>query len=203
MNRRKRSEFLPGSVAILAGAVIVCGCINKPAHPDEKSAVTNALSTNRLSNVSALQDQDKGVLRLTGDVASVDQKFQAEALAGRAAPGYIVANEIAVRPSSADGQAKAVDSSIDSGIEGDFKASLILDKHLDYQSIDFSVANKTLVLKGSVETAAQKAEAGNLAKAVPSVQQVVNQIDVRPSLAARVSGRKELAAFEEIPPSRR
>ncbi len=122
MNRIKQYKFLTGSVAILAGALVVSGCNNKSAHPDEKAAVTNALSNNSLSDVSVSQDQDKGVMTLTGDVASADQKSQAEALAKQAAPDYSVANEIGVRPTGAEGQAKAVDSNLDSAIEDNYKA---------------------------------------------------------------------------------
>src|ERR1700752_5070771 len=122
MKTSKRYKFLTGSVAILAGALVVSGCNNKPTHPDEKSAVTNALSTNNLSDVSVSQDQDKGVMTLTGDVASADQKSQAEALVKQAAPDYPVSNEIGVRPTGAESQAKAVDSNLDSAIEDNFKA---------------------------------------------------------------------------------
>lgn len=180
MNRGKRYKFLTGSVAILAGVFVVSGCNNKPAHPDEKSAVTNALSSSNLSDVSVSQDQDKGLMTLTGDVASADQKAQAEAVVKQAAPDYAVANEIGVRPAGAESQAKAVDSNLDSAIEDNYKASLKANKHLDDQSIDYSAKNGTLVLKGSVKTAAQKTEAGKLAKEVPNVQQVVNEIEVKP-----------------------
>ena len=62
MNHRKQYNlFLSGSVAILVGTLVVSGCNSKPAHPDEKSAVTNALRSNNLSDVSVSQDQDKGV----------------------------------------------------------------------------------------------------------------------------------------------
>lgn len=180
MNRIKQYKFLTGSVAILTGALVVSGCNNKSAHPDEKSAVTNSLSSNSLSDVSVSQDQDKGVMTLTGNVASADQKSQAEALTRQAAPDYTVANEIGVRPTGAESQAKAVDSNLDSAIEDNYKASLKANKHLDDQSIDYSAKNGTLVLKGSVKTAAQKVEAGKLAKEVPNVQQVVNEIEVKP-----------------------
>jgi hyperosmotically inducible protein len=180
MNRIKQYKFLTGSVAIFASALVVSGCNNKPAHPDEKSAVTNAMSSNSLSDVSVSQDQDKGVMTLTGNVASADQKAQAETLAKQAAPDYTIADEIGVRPTGAESQAKAVDSNLDSAIEDNFKASLKANKHLDDQSIDYSAKNGTLVLKGSVKTAAQKAEAGKLAKEVPNVQQVVNEIEVKP-----------------------
>jgi hyperosmotically inducible protein len=180
MNSNRKYKFVTGSVAFLAGVLVVSGCNNKPAHPDEKSAVTNAMSSNNLTDVSVSQDQDKGVMTLKGDVASADQKSQAEALAKQAAPDYTVANEIGVRPSGAESQAKAVDSNLDSAIEDNFKASLKANKHLDDQSIDYSAKNGTLMLKGSVKTAAQKREAEALAKQVPNVQQVVNEIEVKP-----------------------
>jgi len=180
MNRSRQHKFLSGAVAILAGVLVVSGCNNKPARPDEKSAVTNALSSNNMSDVSVSQDQDKGVMTLTGDVASSDLKSQAELVARQAAPDYTIANQIGVRPVGAESQAKSVDSSLDNAIEDNFKASLKANKHLDDQSIDYSAKNGTLVLKGTVKTAAQKAEAGKLAKEVPNVQQVVNEIEVKP-----------------------
>src|SRR5580698_1062314 len=181
MNHRKQYNlFLSGSVAILVGTLVVSGCNSKPAHPDEKSAVTNALRSNNLSDVSVSQDQDKGVMTLTGDVASADQKTQAEAAARLAAPDYTIADQIGVRPPGAESQAKAVDSNLDSAIEDNFKASLKANANLDDQSIDYSAKNGTLMLKGTVKTAAQKAEAGRLAKEVPNVQQVVNEIEVKP-----------------------
>ncbi|HTZ88950.1 MAG TPA: BON domain-containing protein [Alloacidobacterium sp.] len=179
-NGSKQFKFLLGSVAILAGALVVSGCNNKPAHPDEKSAVTNALSTNSLSNVSVSEDQAKGVMTLTGNVASADQKTQAETLAKQAAPDYTIANEIGVTPQSAENQAKAVNASLDNSIEDNFKASLKSHKSLDDQSIDYSAKNGKLILKGSVKTAAEKREAAKLAKEVPNVQQVVNDIEVKP-----------------------
>ncbi len=48
------------------------------------------------------------------------------------------------------------------------------------QAADYLAKNGTLVLKGSVKTAAQKKEAEHLAKKVPNVQQVVNEIEVKP-----------------------
>ena len=71
---------------------------NKPAHADEKSAVTNSLNSNNLGSVSVSQDRDKGVITLTGDVNSEDQKSQAAVLAKQAAPDYTYRDEIGVRP---------------------------------------------------------------------------------------------------------
>jgi hyperosmotically inducible protein len=174
-------QFLLGSAVVLAGALAIAGCHNQPAHPDEKSAVTSSLnSNNSLSSVSVSQDQDKGVMTLTGNVASDDLKSQAENLAKQAAPDYTIADEIGVRPIGVEGQAGSVASNLDNGIEDNFKAAIKSHKNLDNQSIHAKAKNGTLVLTGSVKTVQQKKEAGVLAKTVPNVQQVVNELEVEP-----------------------
>ncbi len=185
MRQAAQNNSLIGAVTILAGTLAISGCNTNPAHPDDKSQVNNALSSNNLSDISVSQDQDKGVITLTGNVNSQDQKTQAENLAQQAAPGYTIANEIGVQPAGAEGQAKSVASSLDSAIEDNYKASLKAHKNLDDQSIDYSAKNGTLVLKGSVKTVAQKKEAEHLAKKVPNVQQVVNEIEVKPLASTR------------------
>ena len=168
-----------GATAIFAGALAVAGC-NKPAHPDEKSAVTDSLKNNNLSDVSVSQDRDKGVMTLSGNVDSADIKNQAESIAKQAAPDYKVADEIGVRPPGAS-QAGAVASDLDSAIEDNFKASIKANTNLNDQSIQGSAKNGTLVLKGTVKTTTQKREAESLAKKVPNVHQVVNELEVKPS----------------------
>ena len=169
-----------GLAAVLAGALAVAGCHNHADHPDEKSAVTNSLSSNNLSVVDVSQDRDKGVITLTGNVSSDDQKSQAENLAKQAAPDYTIADQIGVRPPGTESQAGAVASNLDSGIEDNFKADIKAHKNLDDQSIHAKAKNGTLVLSGSVKTSAQKHEAEKLAKSVPNVQQVVNELEVNP-----------------------
>ena len=172
-------HFLRSSAAILAGALIVAGC-NKPSHPDEKSQVNDALKNNNLSAVSVSQDRDKGVMTLKGDVTTEDQKNQAENVAKQAAPDYTVANEIGVRPPG-ESNAGSVASNLDSAIEDNYKAMIKAHAVLNDQGIHASAKNGTLVLKGSVKTAKQKKEAEDLAKKVPNVQQVVNEIEVNNS----------------------
>ena len=175
----KKQLFLAPVVA-LAGVLAIAGCQNKPVHPDEKAAVTNSLNGNNLGTVSVSQDRDKGVMTLTGDVSSEDQKSQAAVLAKQAAPDYTIADEVGVRPTGVESQAKSVSSNLDSAIEDNYKAAIKGHKNLDDQSIDYSAKNGTLVLTGSVKTVTQKREAEKLAKAVPNVQQVVNEIEVKP-----------------------
>lgn len=182
MRRNRFShQLLLGSVVSFAFVLAIAGCHNQSAHPDEKAAVNNSLNSNNLSDVSVSQDREKGVITLTGDVNTDDQKAQAANLAKQAAPDYTIANEIGVRPVGAQGQAKAVDSSLDSAIEDNYKASIKSNPNLNDQSIKFSAKNGTLVLKGTVKTSEQKKEAGSLAKQVPNVQQVVNEIEVKPN----------------------
>jgi hyperosmotically inducible periplasmic protein len=174
-----RKSFAVGSAAILAGALLASGCNNKKEFPDEKSSVTNSLNGGNLSAVSVSQDRDKGVMTLTGNLDSPDQKAQAETLAKQAAPDYTIADEIGVRPSG-DSNAGSVASKRDSAIEDNFKAMLKEHKALDDQSIHCSAKNGTLELTGSVKTAAQRHEAEALAKKIQNVQQVVNEIEVKP-----------------------
>ncbi len=174
-----QSKFIFGSAIVLAGSLVVAGCQNKATHPDEKAAVTNSLSSNSLSAVSVSQDQEKGVMTLTGNLDTQDQKTQAENLAKQAAPDYTIADEIGVRPP--DTNAGAVASKRDSAIEDNFKAAIKENKNLDDQSISCSSKNGAVVLTGTVRTASQKREAEMLAKKIQNVEQVVNEIKVDPS----------------------
>jgi len=177
---RSFRPILLGTATVLAGAMMMAGCHNNASHADEKSAVTNSLSSNNLGSVSVSQDREKGVMTLTGNVDSDSQKAQAASVAQQAAPDYTVANEIGVRPPQAS-TAGSVASNLDSAIEDNFKASIKAHENLNDQSIRGSAKNGTLEIKGTVKTLAQKKEAGDLAKHVPNVQQVVNLLDVKPT----------------------
>jgi hyperosmotically inducible protein len=166
---------LTATVAVGLGAV---GC-NK-TYPDEKSAVKDSLKNNSLSAVDVSQDREKGVMTLKGNLDTDDLKTQAGNVAKQAAPDYTIANEIGVRPPGAD-TAGSVASNLDSAIEDNFKASIKAHENLNDQSISGSAKNGTLILQGSVKTTKQKKEAEDLAKKVPNVQQVVNEIEVKPS----------------------
>jgi hyperosmotically inducible protein len=170
--------LLLSTAAVLAGVMTVAGC-NKNSHPDEKSAVNDALKNNNLSAVSVSQDRDKGVMTLKGNLDSQEMKSQAENLAKQAAPDYTIADEIGVRPPG-ESEAGSVASNLDSAIEDNYKAMIKAHASLNDQSIRCDAKNGTLVLKGSVKTAKQKKEAEDLAKKVPNVQQVVNEIEVKP-----------------------
>ena len=167
------------ATAALAGMLVLAGCNRNADHPDVKDQVDSAMTQHGLGVVKVSQDRDKGVLTLTGDVESAAQKTEAESVAKQTAPDYVIANELAVRPVGDESQAKAVDNKLDDGIEDNFKAALKAHKNLDDQSISCKAKNGTLVLSGSVKTAAQKSEAMKLAKNIPNVKEVVNEIEVK------------------------
>jgi hyperosmotically inducible protein len=118
-------------------------------------------------------------MTIKGNVDSQELKSQAENVAKQAAPDYTIANEIGVRPPGAS-EAGAVASNLDSAIEDNYKAMIKSHASLNDQSISADAKNGTLVLKGTVKTTKQKKEAEDLAKKVPNVQQVVNEIEVNP-----------------------
>lgn len=158
---------------------VLAGCNRNAQHADVKDAVDSAMTQNNLGVVKVSQDRDKGVLTLSGDVINADDKTRAETIAKGIAGDYTIANELGVRPQGNESQAKAVDSNLDDGIENNYKAAIKAHKALDDQSISAKAKNGTVVLTGSVKTPAQKAEAAKLAKAVPNVKEVVNELKVK------------------------
>src|ERR1019366_3351 len=118
------------ATATLFGVFMLVGC-NTAQHADVKDAVNSALTSNNLGVVSVSQDREKGFLAGTGEVESQDKKDLAESVPKRAPPGYVIANQIGIRPPGAESQAKAVASSLDSGIEDNYKAALQAHKNLD------------------------------------------------------------------------
>ena len=179
---RHSQNFYRNLWAVAAACLLtmaLAACNEGPKHADVKYKVDTAMTQNNLGVVKVDQDRDKGVITLTGDVETQDQKAQATNVAQQAAPGYVISNELGVRPVGQEDQAKSVDSNLDSGIEDNFKASLKAHKNLDDQHISYDAKNGTLVLTGSVKTTAEREEAQKLAKAVPNVKEVVNEIQVR------------------------
>jgi osmotically-inducible protein OsmY len=169
---------------MLAGLFVlaeISGC--QKNHPDDKQAVYNALKQNDLPTIEVFQDRHSGEITLRGIVATADQKAHAAMLTQQAAPGYTIKDQIQVQSSGLEGMEKAAEASAanDDVIEDQFKATLTSDRELGHQSIEYSSDKGTLYLKGTVKTEKQKKKAEDLAKKVPQVQHVVNDIAVNPS----------------------
>jgi hyperosmotically inducible protein len=172
---------LKNLVATLA-AFLLCvaiGCTSdKASTPDVKDQVSKALANAGYKDVKVATNNDKQLVTLTGDVKTQEDKEKANELAKTAAGGYVVSNEVGVRPEGVEGAAKKIDSNVDDAIEKDFKAVIIANR-LEKQHIRYDAKNGVLTLKGDVDTPVQRTQVEKLAATVPNVQQVVNELDVK------------------------
>jgi len=163
-------------------ALLLCAAIgctsNKANTPDVKDQVSKALANAGYKDVKVATNNDKQLVTLTGDVKTQEDKDKAEELAKSVAAGFVVANEIGVRPEGVESAAKKIDSNVDDAIEKDFKAVIIANR-LEKQHIRFDAKNGVLTLKGDVDTPGQRQQVEKLAASVPNVQQVVNELDVK------------------------
>ena len=167
----------------LLAAGTLAGCASEPAKsPDVSDSIRKSLDQSGLKDVKVSQDREKGVVTLAGDVPSDMDKSQAETIAKSIAGAQVVADEIAVVPPAAAGDAKAVNSDLDKGIEKNLDAALIqnrLNKHVKYE-----VKSGVVTLSGEVNSQAKRAYAEKVAAAVPNVQQVVNELQVKDQKAS-------------------
>lgn len=181
-NRKMANKLIVKALVAtsLVGVFVIAGCQKtQPAFPDFKGAVSSSLTGKDLGSIQVSQDRDKGVITLSGTVPTPEEKQQADSIAKQAAPNYTIADEIAVVSPGTATETKAVDSDTDGAIVDNFKAALKQNHMLEKQTVSAKSTNGVVVLSGSVKTEAAKLEADKLAKAVPNVQQVVNEIKVK------------------------
>jgi osmotically-inducible protein OsmY len=173
-----RVKNLMATLAALLLCVAIGCSSNKANTPDVKDQVSKVLANAGYKDVKVATNNDKQLVTLTGDVKTQEDKDKAADLAKAAAGGFVVSNEIGVRPEGVEGDAKKIDSNVDDAIEKDFKAVIIANR-LEKQHINFDAKNGVLTLKGDVDTPALRTQAEKLAATVPNVQQVVNELDVK------------------------
>ena len=173
------TAFRP-SVAMLAliavGTMVGCAAATQES-PDVSDSIRSALDSAGLESVSVSQDRDKGIVTLEGQVASDSAKAQAESLAKSLAGSQVVANQIAVIPVGGEADAKAVNADLDKGIEFNLDAALIQNKMHD--TVKYAVKSGVVTLTGEVNSQDQRDGAESVAKGVPNVQQVVNDLQVK------------------------
>jgi hyperosmotically inducible protein len=168
--------FLTLVPVLLASGLV--GCDNTPPKsPDVTDTIRRSLDQSGYKDVSVSQDRDKGVVALSGTVASESDKAQAESLAKSAAGGQVVANQIAVRPPGDESTAKTVESDLDKAIDKNLDAALVKRK-MD-KGVKYSVKNGVVTLKGEVNSQARRTQIEQIAKDVPNVKQVVNEIQIK------------------------
>ena len=165
-------------VILLFAIGTVVGCSRFSAKsPDVSDSIRKALDQAGLKDVSVSQDRDKGIVTLGGQVATDDQKAQAESLAKSFAGTEVVADQIAVIPAGAEKEANAMNSDLDQGIEKNLDAALIQNKM--HHDVKYSVKSGVVTLTGEVNSQDKRTLAEKVATGVPNVQQVVNNLQVR------------------------
>jgi hyperosmotically inducible periplasmic protein len=168
------------SVAMLTllSAGILAGCSGTAAKsPDVSDSIRKSLDQAGFKDVTVSQDRDKGIVTLGGQVASENDKSQAESLAKSLAGAQVVANQIAVIPMGAEKEAKAVNSDLDKGIEKNLDAALIQNKMHD--NVKYEVKSGVVTLTGEVNSQYKRDRAEKVATSVPNVKQVVNNLQVK------------------------
>jgi hyperosmotically inducible protein len=165
------------ALAVVLAATLV-GCSSSATKsPDVADSIRKSLDGANLKDVAVSQDREKGVVTLGGHVAADADKAQAESIAKSMAGAQVVANQIAVIPPGAASDAKKVNSDLDAGIEKNVDAALIQNKLKN--GVKYGVKNGVVTLSGEVRSEALRLQAQNVAAAVPNVQQVVNELQVK------------------------
>jgi hyperosmotically inducible protein len=168
--------FLPVLTILAFGTLIACS--ESPTKTaDVSDPIRKSLDQANLKDVSVSQDRDKGVITLGGHVAADGDKAQAESIAKSIAVGQVVANQIAVLPVGAEHEAKAVNSDLDDAIAKNLDAALIVENLHD--GVKYEVKNQVVTLTGEVDSQFKRGHAAKIASAVPNVQQVVNELQVK------------------------
>jgi len=158
------------------GSMLGCSKVSAKS-PDVSDSIRKSLDQAGLKDVSVSQDRDKGIVTLSGQVASENDKSQAESLAKSFAGTQVVADQIAVIPVGAEKAAKAVNSDLDQGIENNLDAALIQNKMHD--NVKYEVKSAVVTLTGEVNSEEMRSSAERVAARVPNVQQVVNDLQVK------------------------
>ena len=176
MNTRKlRLSF--AMLTLFVGGMLA-GCFaTATKSPDVSGSIRKSLDQAGFKDVTVSQDRDKGIVTLGGQVASEDDKLQAESLAKSLAGTQVVADQIAVIPIGAEKEAKAVNSDLDTGIEKNLDAALIQNKLHD--NVKYEVKSGVVMLTGEVNSQSKRDHAESVATRVPNVKQVVNDLQVK------------------------
>jgi hyperosmotically inducible protein len=172
----KKLKLSVVTVSLLALGVLA-GCSSTTKSADVSSSIRKSLDQAGFKSVSVSQDRDKGVVTLGGQVASENDKSQADSLAQALASGQVVADQIAVIPVGIEKDARAVNSDLDDGIEKNLDAALIQNNMHD--DVKYDVKSNVVTLTGEVNSQSKRDQAERVASSVPNVKQVVNDLQVK------------------------
>jgi hyperosmotically inducible periplasmic protein len=175
---QKHMKTLTLSVSVLALFVVgtIGGCsrqspweVGTSANPpDVPTRIRTSLNQAGYKDVSVSQDQNSGVVTLSGQVAADDDKSQVESIAKNLAGAQVVSDQVAVLPPD-DGF--SVGSALDRGIVKNLDAALY--QNGMHESVHYIVRNGVVTLSGQLNSQTKCLEAEKVASAVPQVKNVV------------------------------
>jgi hyperosmotically inducible protein len=163
-------------IGIVALSVLMAGCVTTTQSPDVSGQIRKSLDDSGLKNISVSQDRTKGVVTLTGNVQSDEQRAQAEGIAKANSAGQVVADQIAVTPPG-ENEPRTVNADIDKAIGEDLDAQLV--KNRLNHDVSHSEKNGVVTLKGTVNSENMRDRVAKIANGVPNVKEVVNELQIK------------------------
>jgi hyperosmotically inducible periplasmic protein len=166
---------------------------------DLKSKIESGIKSDpqlQAADVSVSADADKNRATISGTVESEAMRSKAIEIARAAQPGLTIEDKIDVKPREvskseytpelaraeverARTHKETVGSSIDDAwIHSKIVAKLLGDKDTPERKINVDVNKNVVTLRGTVDTAEQKAEAERVARETDGVKRVINQLRV-------------------------
>ena len=174
-------KALKPCLSLLAAVAVVAtlaGCSRMSTKTSDVSDnIRTSLDKAGYKDVSVNHDRDKGVVTLGGHVAADADKSQAQSIAKSIAGTEVVSNQIAVIPPGGESDARNMNSDLDKGVASNLDAALIDAKLHD--SVKYAVRNHVVTLTGDVDSQLTRDQAQLVASAIPNVQQVVNELQVK------------------------
>ncbi|HEY9436026.1 MAG TPA: BON domain-containing protein [Blastocatellia bacterium] len=176
---------------------------NKPAANMSDSELENKIKAKfdsdaqlKVADLSVSADAEKNEATISGVVGTQSLRTKAVDLAKEASPGLILTDKIEVKPREmareeyteerageererARGAGEKLGASLDDAwIHTKLVAKFIGDADTPGRNINVDVVNNVVTLRGTVETAEQRAEAERIARDTEGVRRVVNQLKV-------------------------
>ena len=176
---------------------------NNPATKMTDSELENKIKTKfdsdpllKAADLIVSADADKNEATISGVVAKESLRIKAVDLAKETSPGLILTDKIDVKPpeltreeyteararderEKARGTGEKLGASLDDAwIHTKLVAKFIGDADTPGRKINVDVVNNVVTLRGTVDTAEQRAEAERIARDTEGVRRVVNQLKV-------------------------
>jgi osmotically-inducible protein OsmY len=162
------------TITTVAAVVVALSACNGASNPTEEA--NRSLKQAHLNDVSLDWDGSARVAHLKGTVEQPTDRQRAEEIAA-AAVGTTgrVLNEVTVK-----GINEQSAGNLDGDIKDQLKSMVDNDPALRDRSITFEVHNGAVLVKGDVQTAAEKAKLTEIVRSAPGVKDFANAVQIKP-----------------------